>query len=118
MKANKIIILLSALFVLSACKLKTVVNVNEYYAPVSHIDVYGYNQQLPNNIVRIGSIEVGEAGLTKTEDCSYEACLSAIKNEAKKNGAELVHIIHIKEPSSSSTCYHITAELYKYIDNQ
>lgn len=118
MKANKFGVLLVVLFVLSGCKLKTVVNVNEYYAPVSRIEVYSFSQQLPGNIIRIGSIEVGEAGFTKTEDCSYEACLSAIKNEAKKSGADVVHIVHIKEPTSWSTCYHITAELYKYADNQ
>ena len=118
MKISKFIIALCALSILSSCKLKTIVNVNEYYAPVSKIEVYSPNQQLPNNVVRIGSIEVGEAGFTKTEDCSYEACLSAIKNEAKKSGADLVHIVHIKEPTSWSTCYHITAEVYKYADNQ
>lgn len=118
MKTKQIIFTLCTLFVFSSCKLKTVVNVGEYYAPVSHVEVYRSNQQLPKNIIRIGSIEVGDTGFTKTEDCSYEACLVAIKNEAKKSGADLACIIHIKEPSSWSTCYHITAELYKYTDNQ
>lgn len=116
MKTNKLIIILFALCALSSCKLKTVVNVNEYYAPVSNIEIYNSTQQLPQNIKRIGSIEVGEAGFTPTEKCSYEACLSAIKNEAKKSGADLVQIIHIKEPGAWSSCYHITAELYKYIE--
>lgn len=116
MKTNKLIFVLCVLFALSSCKLKTVVNVNEYYAPVSDIEIYNANQQLPQNVKRIGSIEVGEAGFTPTEQCSYEACLSAIKNEAKKAGSDLVQIIHIKEPTSWSTCYHITAELYRYTE--
>lgn len=100
----------------SSCKLKSIVSVNDYYPPTSgRIQIYQTGQNLPDNIVRIGSIVVGESGATPTKKCTYEACLQLIEDEAKKKGAELVYLVKVKEPSIwESTCYNITAEMYRY----
>ncbi|MBQ7631445.1 MAG: hypothetical protein IJS82_01620 [Paludibacteraceae bacterium] len=100
----------------NSCKLKSIVTVNDYYPPTSgRMQIYQTGQALPDNIVRIGSIVVGESGMTPTKKCTYEACMQLIEDEAKKKGAELVYLVKVKEPSAwGSTCYNITAEMYRY----
>lgn len=112
-------ILLIAIFVgltCTSCKLKSIVTVNDYYPPTAgRMPIYQTGQTLPENIVRIGSIVVGESGMTPTKKCTYEACMQLIEDEAKKKGAELVYLVKVKEPNVwGSTCYNITAEMYRY----
>lgn len=112
---------LAILLVLPSCgqykQLKKIVSVNYHYPPTSGmITIYQTGQVLPDGILRIGSVVVGEAGFTPAEKCSYEACIRAIEDEARKAGADLVYLVKVKEPDRifGSTCYDITAELYKY----
>lgn len=116
MKTIRLVLALCALMVLiPSCHLKSIVNVNDYYAPTTgRLPIYQTGQQLPTNIIRIGSIVVGEGGLTPANKCTYEACIRLIEDEAKKAGADLVYLVHVKEPGFWSTCYNLTAELYKY----
>lgn len=100
---------------LSACALKKQVSVNAYYPPSEgHIPIIQTNQSLPQNIYRIGSIVVGESGLTPDGKCSYEACMQVIEKESRRVGAQLVYLVRVVEPNFHSTCYNITAELYRY----
>lgn len=107
----------STMAFIPSCKLKTVVSVNDYYAPTTgRLPIYQTGQQLPDNIVRIGSIVVGEGGMTPTKKCTYEICMQTIEDEAKKVGADIIYLVKVKEPSVwESTCYNITAELYKIV---
>lgn len=98
-------------------ELKKNVYVDRFYAKTTNLDVFQVGQKLPDNLFRIGSVTVGEAGFTRTEDCTYEACLSAIKKEAQNAGADVVYIVSILEPGGWSTCYSVTAELYKYAND-
>lgn len=105
--------------ILGGCKLKEDLYVDNYYAPVDDVTIINLGQTLPDNIVRIGSISVGESGTTPTKKCTYQACMNAITLAAKKHGVHLVHIVSIREPYSSfwgSTCYDITADFYRYKD--
>ena len=74
-------------------------------------------QNLPQNISRIGSIVIGDTGFTLDSECTYEACMNLIESEARKVGAHIVHIVHIKTPDEHSTCYNVTADLYRYNEN-
>lgn len=101
----------------TSCTLKKQVSVKEYYPPTTgQIPIVQTNQPLPQNIYRIGSIVVGENGLTPGGKCTYEACMQVIEKESRKVGAQLVYLVKVKEPDISSTCYNITAELYRYSD--
>ena len=113
---TKIFLLLMLATIASACHLKKVVTVNDYYPPTAgRMPIYQTGQILPDNLVRIGSIEVGESGLTPAKKCTYEACMQVIEDEAKKAGAEVVYLVKVREPDFwGSTCYNITAELYRY----
>ena len=105
------------LAVSNSCSLKKQVSVKEYYPPTEgNIPIIQTNQPLPKNIFRIGSIVVGESGLTPENECTYEACMQVIEKESRRVGAQLVYLVKVKEPDFNSTCYNITAELYRYIE--
>lgn len=115
------IIVLTMLLMIPSCakykQLKKIVNLNYHYPPTTGVvPIYQTNQQLPSDIIRIGSVVVGEAGLTPAEKCTYEACIRAIEDEARKAGADFIYLVNVKEPDRfwGSTCYDITADLYKY----
>lgn len=110
-----LIIFLIYYFSLAACTLKKQVSVNNYYPPTTgQIPIIQTNQGLPDNIYRIGSIVVGDNGLTPDGKCTYEACMRVIEEESRRVGAQLVYLVKVKEPDFRSTCYNITAELYRY----
>ena len=122
--------------------LRVEVSASEVYPSVNDVEIIQVGQQLPPNIKRIGSISVGDSGFTKTENCTYEACIQAITCKAKEIGADIVFILSIKAPDyrssitlgtgitgfglgmrpttmtgvsiSGTTCYAIEAEFYKY----
>ncbi len=104
------------LFTLNSCGLKKQVSVRQYYPPTEgDIPIIQTNQPLPQNIFRIGSIVVGESGLTPDGKCTYEACMQVIEKEGRKVGAQLIYLVKVREPDLLfSTCYNITAELYRY----
>ncbi len=118
MSMKKLVLILTSLFFLislGSCGLKKQVSVKQYYPPTEgSIPIIQTNQQLPANIFRIGSIVVGESGLTPDGKCTYEACMQTIEKESRRVGAQLVYLVRVKEPDSHSTCYNITAELYRY----
>lgn len=117
---NLIIVLCALTLILPSCKhlteLKKIVAVNYHYPPTTGvIDVYQTGQQLPENIIRIGSVVVGESGLTPVKDCTYEVCMRTIEDEARKAGADFIYLVSVQEPDwRGSLCYNITAELYRY----
>ena len=89
---------------------------DDFYAPIDEVTIISQGQTLPDNLIRVGSISVGEAGSTPTEDCTYQACMDAIRIAAKQNGAHVVYIVNVKEPDRfwGSTCYDITADFFRY----
>lgn len=108
----------SVILLVSSCGLKKQVSVNGTYEPTQgKISIIQTNQYLPDNIYRIGSIVVGESGLTPEGDCTYEACMQTIENEGRRVGAQLIYIVKVVEPNLYSTCYNITADLYRYDGN-
>lgn len=99
---------------MSACGLKKQVYVKDKYPPTTEVKIIQTNQYLPDNLIRIGSIVVGESGLTPDGKCSYEACMQVIETESMKAGADVVYLVRVVEPNLHSTCYNITADLYRY----
>ena len=117
---NLITILLGVciLAMATGCGLKKQVSVNGNYEPtIGKIPIIQTNQSLPTNIYRIGAIVVGESGLTPEGKCTYEACMQTVENEGQKVGAQLIYIVKVVEPNLHSTCYNITADLYRYDGN-
>lgn len=125
---NKFLLLFFAILcfgTLSAERIKTKpselrkdVSVYDTYPPTpGRLPIIQTAQKIPENSLQIGSVTVGESGLTKTKNCTYEACIEAIQEEAKKMGGQFIYIVKIKEPESwGSTCYNIVADIYRYKD--
>ena len=117
-KVISILLGICVLALATSCGLKKQVSVNGNYEPTQgKIAIIQTNQYLPENIYRIGSIVVGESGLTPEGKCTYEACMQTIENEGRRVGAQLIYIVKVVEPNLSSTCYNITADLYRYDGN-
>lgn len=132
MKNKWLIIFLLCTF--TSCALQCRVDVLQKYAPTKEVSVVQMGQTLPSGVIRMGSVTVGEGGMTPTEDCTYEACMRAVIEQAKNVGADIVYIVQVISPSDSggvaygygtgpvyygggSSCYGIVAELYKKREN-
>lgn len=112
---KRIVFVLLLIVTLFSCKLRQSVYVDNYYAPVDEVTVISKGQTLPDNLIRVGSISVGESGATPAEKCTYQACMNAIILKAKQSGVHVVYVVAIKEPSVwGSSCYDITADFYRY----
>lgn len=109
-------IILALTILMTSCGLKRQVAIYDTYpATPGRLAIYQTGQQLPNDIIQVGTVVVGEKGATTTKNCTYEACMEAIQEEAKKMGGHIIYIVSLKEPSFwGSTCYNITADIYRY----
>lgn len=76
---------------------------------VALLDI-GHN--LPENIVKIGELRFQDSGFST--DCSFNSLMTQARNEARKNGANIVKVIDKKKPDLWSSCYRLKIELYKY----
>ena len=79
----------------------------------SEVKIYNANQILPEGLERIGSITIDDTGFTLSENGTYEACLAALREEAKKMGGNVVNIVNMQAPDSHSTIYRMTADVYR-----
>ncbi len=113
---KKLFFLLIAVM-LTSCGIKKNINIYGKYPPKANVQIIHSNQSLPEGIVRIGSITLSDSGFTLTRECTYEACIQTVLQEASKAGADIAYIVQIKEPNEElggSTCYTIIADLYIY----
>ena len=79
----------------------------------SEVRIYNANQILPDGLERIGSITIDDTGFTLSENGTYEACLAALREEAKKMGGNVVNIVNMQAPDSHSSIYRMTADVYR-----
>jgi hypothetical protein len=106
-------VLVITIMLLCGCSLSVKTATNGYYEPQNEVRIIQTGQVIPEDAIRIGSVEVGEKGATPAKKCTYSACIDAIVEEAKKMGGNIVYIVSVKEPSVwGSTCYYVTADVY------
>ena len=116
-KMKKLIVISMALvitMILCGCSLKVKTTTYGYYVPQNEVRIIQNGQVIPEDAIRIGSVEAGEKGSTPTKKCTYSACIDAIVEEAKKMGGNIVYIVSVKEPTwgFGSTCYNVTADVF------
>jgi hypothetical protein len=70
------------------------------------------DHQLPENIVKIGELRFQDSGFST--DCSFNSLMTQARNEARKNGANIVKVVDKKRPDLWSSCYRLKIELYKH----
>ncbi|QNK77958.1 MULTISPECIES: hypothetical protein [Winogradskyella] len=65
-----------------------------------------------NNIIKVGELRFQDSGFST--DCSFNSLMTQARNEARKNGANIVKVVDKKKPDLWSTCYRLKIDLYKY----
>lgn len=68
--------------------------------------------KLPENLTKVGDLRFQDSGFST--DCSFNSLMTQARNEARKNGANIVKVIDKKKPDLWSSCYRLKIELYKY----
>lgn len=72
--------------------------------------VLSLNQIVPKACKYLGKLKIGDNGFTT--DCNYATVIVAAKDEARRNGGNIIKLTEIKTPGFSSTCYRIKADIY------
>ncbi|MEP1487681.1 MAG: hypothetical protein ABJK28_04580 [Algibacter sp.] len=67
---------------------------------------------LPKNIIKVGELRFQDSGFST--DCSFNSLMTQARNEARKNGANIIKVVDKKKPDLWSSCYLLKIELYKY----
>lgn len=77
-----------------------------------NIDVFLPNTSIEKNYDIIGSILIGDSGLTM--DCGQATVISQAKVKGCQVGADAILLTEIKEPDWVSTCYRIKGNMIAY----
>jgi len=106
-------IFLIIIIFLYACDIKTKLQVEREFPPKDKnckIDV-SKKKDSRLSYQKIAEYYVGDTGLTV--NCGYDRMILKVKEKACLVGGDAVLIIDVQEPGSRSTCYRITADIYK-----
>lgn len=68
--------------------------------------------KLPESIIKVGELRFQDSGFST--DCSFNSLMTQARNEARKNGANIVKVVDKKKPDLWSSCYRLKIELYKH----
>lgn len=111
----KIIVSFSiVIFLLQGCAPKVNTLITKTYPTLGYneeVKVFGLKTVLPVNIEVIGSIKIGDAGLTLK--CNYETVLENAKIEARKIGGNAIKITEHSFPDLWSSCHRIKADILR-----
>ena len=78
--------------------------------PSTHlITVFQMNENLPSEYIAIGSVSVGEGGMTMK--CGYDDVIIAAQKKARNVGGDAIQIVQLKEPDLFSSCYNLIANV-------
>ncbi len=67
---------------------------------------------LPESIIKVGELRFQDSGFST--DCNFNSLMTQARNEARKNGANIVKVVDKKKPDLWSSCHRLKIELYKY----
>ena len=79
--------------------------------PSSHpITVFQMNEKLPSEYMVVGSVSVGEGGMTMK--CGYNDVINMAQKKARNVGGDAIQIVQLKEPDwLGSSCYNLIANI-------
>lgn len=73
--------------------------------------VFLLNENLPENLEKIGMVKIGDRGFTM--GCDFPAVIALAKEEARKMGGNVLKITEHKTPNLvTSSCHRITADVF------
>ena len=112
-KLTKMLFLITV-FAISSCSPKISSNFTNPQPKLSmdeHVALLDIEHQLPENLVKVGDLRFQDSLLST--DCSFNSLMTRARNEARKNGANIVKVIDKKKPDLWSSCFRLKIELYK-----
>lgn len=71
-------------------------------------------ETLPDKSEFVRELRLGQSLLS--QDCGYKSLMNYAKFTAKQSGANLIQLTEVKHPAMGNGCYHITARLYKNLE--
>lgn len=108
------ILLVNIALLVSSCAPKVVTNIQSksfnQVKPYESFAVLHSDSVSIASTYLLGDVSIKEKGLT--QDCQYHQVLNLAKEEARKNGANVLMITEHKHPDYWSTCHRITANMY------
>ncbi len=84
---------------LSGCGIRKQIEVKRYHNPTDSVRIVYSRKRLPKGLKRFGTITVENKGLTKACYCTFDACLTALRDAAGDAGADVVRIYFIQKPN-------------------
>jgi hypothetical protein len=80
------------------------------------IDIYYPHQTIPRACDDIGHVSLDDTGFTMI--CDESTMLRLAQDKACASGGDAIHLVKIKPPDWTSTCYRIEARILKYRDSK
>lgn len=77
-----------------------------------NIALLDIEHKLPESIIKVGELRFQDSGFST--DCSFNSLMTQARNEARKNGANIVKVVDKKKPGLWSSCHRLKIELYKH----
>ena len=109
-----IALFISILLILTGCDTKKMTNVLTYRSPYGgNVEIKGIGEAVPPESTFLGTIFVGEKGMTRKKNCTWQAVLADAVYLAKNMGGNMLVITEHREPNVwISTCHQISANVY------
>lgn len=108
-------LLLMAVIGITSCSPKITSNFTNPQPKLSideNVALLDIDNDLPENVVKVGDLRFQDSMFST--DCSFNSLMTQARNEARKNGANIVKVMDKKKPDLWSSCYRLKIELYKY----
>lgn len=106
-----ITILISFLFLgCGTSKKASILNYSTPLPPDAGVEVSGEGQAIPDGAKLLGSVKIGDAGLSSK--CGYDTVINDAQDQARAMGGNYLHITEHKYPSIWSSCHQIQADVY------
>lgn len=115
MKQMTKMLLLIAVFGFTSCSPKISSNLTNPQPKLSideKVALLDIEHNLPESVVKVGDLRFQDSGFST--DCSFNSLMTQARNEARKNGANIVKVEEKKKPDLWSSCYRLKIELFKY----
>jgi hypothetical protein len=115
---NKIVYLLIACYTLNACAPKSTGTTTAFRANPLADSIKTFilqpDELLPEKSAFVRELVMGASFLSS--NCGYKNLMDYATFQSRQSGANLIQLTQIKKPAMGNGCYHITARLYKNMD--
>lgn len=102
------------MLVVFGCAPAATVSTTKKYSPLPKTEtiyVFGLNDAMPTGAESLGTVKIGDSGLSV--GCSFENVVDLAREKARNVGGNGIKLLSVREPDFGSTCYRISAEILK-----